>query len=153
MLGLSELKNLNYDSTYKQIKRKLYVRYNIRNRNSSVSVVTTIEAKGSGLPIPIGLIEVSLLHNPHLDSGSHPVSHSLETGVLSSGVKRPGRGTHNSPLSSAEVTKEWSYNSNPSPTSVFSWLRDGKICLFNFQTMIKSKIKSRTIHSFIRRVY
>jgi hypothetical protein len=45
----------------------------------------------------------SLRHNVQTDSGAHPASYPRATGVLSSGVKRPGREADHSPPSSAEV--------------------------------------------------
>jgi hypothetical protein len=46
-------------------------------------------------------------------SGAHPPSYPMGTGVLSPGVKRPGRETDHSPPISAEVKQTWAYTAIP----------------------------------------
>ena len=46
-------------------------------------------------------------------SGSYPDCYSMGSRILTLGVKWPGHEVDHSPLSSAEVKSEWSYNSSP----------------------------------------
>jgi hypothetical protein len=50
----------------------------------------------------------SLCHNVKISSGAHPASYLMGIGVLSSGVKRPGRETETS-SPRTEVKNTWSY--------------------------------------------
>ena len=72
--------------------------------------MTRLLAGSSGVRVPIGAADFSLLQNLQTGSAAHPVSYSLGTGVLSRGVKRPGRYINHS-SSSAEVKNKWSYTS------------------------------------------
>jgi hypothetical protein len=55
----------------------------------------------------------SLFQDAFANSGAHPAFHSIGTRALSSGVKRPRRGTDYSPVSSTKVKNERSYNPTP----------------------------------------
>jgi len=55
----------------------------------------------------------SLCHRLQTDSEVHSASYLMGTGVLTPGVKRPGREADHSPPSTAEVKPEWSYTSTP----------------------------------------
>jgi hypothetical protein len=46
-------------------------------------------------------------------SGDHPAFYPTGTGVVSSGVTRPGREADYSPQTSAEVRNSWIYTSAP----------------------------------------
>jgi hypothetical protein len=46
--------------------------------------------------------------------GAHPASHTMGTGSLSRGAKRPGRGVNHPPHLARRLKKEWSYTSTPS---------------------------------------
>jgi hypothetical protein len=50
--------------------------------------------------------DYSLLHGVQTDSGSHPASYPLDTGI-----KRPRREADHSPPASVEVKKMWIYTS------------------------------------------
>jgi hypothetical protein len=57
--------------------------------------------------------EFSLLHSVQTYTGAHPASYLMGTGVLSQGIKRPGREADHSPQASAEVKNAWIYTSTP----------------------------------------
>lgn len=51
--------------------------------------------------------------NVQTDRGAHPTPYSMGTTVRSRGIKRPGRETDQSPVSTADTTNNWSYISFP----------------------------------------
>jgi hypothetical protein len=55
----------------------------------------------------------SLCHRIQIGSRAHPSSYSVVPGVLTEGVKRPGRKAGNSSPPSAEVKDAWSYTFTP----------------------------------------
>jgi hypothetical protein len=57
--------------------------------------------------------DFTLHHNVQTGSGAHPASYPMSTGVLSWGVKWPGREANHSPPSSTETKNVWSYTSTP----------------------------------------
>jgi hypothetical protein len=76
--------------------------YNVsaRIRYSSVSIEM---GWTPGVRFLGGARDFSLLHSVQTGSRAHPVSYPVGTGALSSEVNRPGRETHHSPPSGAEV--------------------------------------------------
>jgi hypothetical protein len=60
----------------------------------------------------------SLLHRFHTDSGAHPTSY--RKGILTPGVKRPGREADHSPPSIDEFKNALSYASSP-PYVFMTW--------------------------------
>jgi len=70
---------------------------------------------GSGVLLPIGARNLSLIRNFQTQSGAHPAFYSMGTGgVLFPGVKRLGRETDFSPPPSAGILNKWSYISTSS---------------------------------------
>jgi hypothetical protein len=57
---------------------------------------------------PAQAIDFFLLQNDQNGSGSHPAFYSVDTGVLSPGIKQVGYAVDHSPPSSVEVKNEWS---------------------------------------------
>jgi len=55
----------------------------------------------------------ALRHRVQTGSGTHPTSYRMGIWVVTPGVKRPGRETNNSSLSSAELKNAWNYTSTP----------------------------------------
>jgi hypothetical protein len=49
---------------------------------------------------------ICLLHNVQIDSGTHQVFYPINTGIISLGLKRPGRKGEHSPPSSADVKND-----------------------------------------------
>jgi hypothetical protein len=64
------------------------------------------------------------------NSEAHPITHSMGTGVLPRGIKRPGREVDHLPSSSTEVKNEWSYASTP-PLRLHDAGRDNSVSLLN----------------------
>ena len=75
---------------------------------NSVGIATDYELDGSGIKSWCG--EIFLPSRPALGPTQHPVQW---VPGLSRDKVRPGRAANHSPPSSAEVLKEWSYNSTP----------------------------------------
>jgi hypothetical protein len=82
-------------SGLKSVTKKLVV----RSRDSVVGIETGygLDYRGVGVRVPIGS-RISLLHVVHTGSGVHPTSYPMVRGVLSPGVKRPGREAGHSQL-------------------------------------------------------
>jgi hypothetical protein len=57
----------------------------------------------------------SSVSTPSIHIGAHTASYTWVPGVLSLGVKRPGREADHSHPSTAVVKNAWSYTSNPPP--------------------------------------
>jgi hypothetical protein len=76
-----------------------------RSRDSSARIALGygLDDRGSRVRFPAGAGDFSLHHRVQNGSGAHPASYPMVPGVLSLGVKRPGRETDHSPPSSAEV--------------------------------------------------
>jgi hypothetical protein len=53
--------------------------------------------------VPAGAVNFSFHHRVHTGSGAHPASYPMGARDSFPGVKRPGRKTDHSPLSSTEV--------------------------------------------------
>jgi hypothetical protein len=69
----------------------------------------------------------SLTYRTHTGSGAQPAFYTLGTGVLSLGIKRPGRKSDHSPPPTGEIKNAWSYTSTPQtrlPGVVLSYARD-----------------------------
>jgi hypothetical protein len=62
-----------------------------------------MEDRVIGVRFPVRTGNFSLRHHIQTGSGAHPASYEWVPGVLSLGVKRPGREANQSPPSSAEV--------------------------------------------------
>jgi len=62
--------------------------------------------RSSRVRFPAGAWKFSLHHRVQNGYVTHPASYPMGTRAVSLGVRRPGRGSDHSPLSSAEV-KEW----------------------------------------------
>jgi hypothetical protein len=60
----------------------------------------------SGIRIATGAKRCSILQNVQTNSGNHPASYCMGTGVLSRGVKRPRREADHSPPSGTDVKNE-----------------------------------------------
>ena len=74
----------------------------------------TLLAGRSGLRIPVGARDFSLLQNVQtVPRAPHPASHSVGTRVFPGGVERPGREVNLSTIPRAEVKYKWSYTSLP----------------------------------------
>jgi len=56
---------------------------------------------------------LSLLHCVQTGSETHPAYYSMGIGVVSLGIKRPGREADHSPPSGAEIKKPSRYTSTP----------------------------------------
>jgi hypothetical protein len=54
------------------------------------------------------LVQENFLQNAQVDFGAHPFSFSMDTDLISWGVKRPGREVNHSPFST-KVKNEWKY--------------------------------------------
>ena len=63
--------------------------------------------------MPAGTKYVSLRQSVKTDSGAHPASCPLDSGVYSPGVKRPVGEANHSPPFSAVLKNEWIYTSSP----------------------------------------
>ena len=63
---------------------------------------------GSGSNPGRGQIKFTLFQNVQTGAGVHPASHSMCTGVLSPGVKKPNRQIDVSSPNSTEDKNEWS---------------------------------------------
>jgi hypothetical protein len=74
----------------------------------------------SGVQIPAGERDFSLLLNVHTGSRAYAVSYSMGLGVLS-------RGFNQSSPSNTKVRNEWSYTSLPHTPS---WPRQGKLYIY-----------------------
>jgi hypothetical protein len=72
-------------------------------RSSVVSIATTLRAGRYVFQILVGVRDLTLLRNVRTGPGAHPASYSKGNGVLSPGVKRPGREVNHSPPCSTEV--------------------------------------------------
>jgi len=87
------------------------------SRGSSVSMETRLRAWLPGFNSRDGQWwEFFSLPSRLIRSGTHPASYPMGTGeggALTPGLKRPGRGAHRPPPSSADVKKAWSYTSSP----------------------------------------
>jgi hypothetical protein len=57
--------------------------------------------------------KLSLLNVVQTSSGAHAASYPMDPGVLSMGVKLPGREADHSPPTSAEVKRTWIYTCTP----------------------------------------
>jgi hypothetical protein len=77
----------------------------MKNRDSSVGIALGygLDNRGSGVRFPTGAGNFSLHHRFQNGSGAHPASIKWVPGVLSLGVKRPGREADHSPPSSTEA--------------------------------------------------
>jgi hypothetical protein len=63
------------------------------------------------------------VHNVKTGSGAHRSSYPLDTGVLSLGIKRPGREADHLPSPNTEVRNVWCIDSLPNtPPWVVAWL-------------------------------
>jgi len=85
-----------------------------RSRRRSVRIVASLRARRAGFDFRQWQGAFSLLHR--LQPALSPTQPCIQwvSGVVSPGVKRPGRReADHSPPSSAEVRKAWSYNSTP----------------------------------------
>jgi hypothetical protein len=58
-----------------------------------------------------------LRHKVHTASGAYQTLYPISTGVIFSGVNRPGREYDHSPSSSAEIKNAWSYTPLPNTTT------------------------------------
>jgi hypothetical protein len=63
--------------------------------------------QGSGVRLPVGAGNFSVLHHVQTGSWAHPASYPKGTRGSFSGVKRPGREGDHSPQSNAEVKNAW----------------------------------------------
>ena len=86
-----------------------YLRIRIRVDDT----VTMLRARGSRVRIPEGARNFSLVYKVQISSGAHSASYLMGTRNRGSfpGIKRRKRKVYHSPVSSAEVKKEWSYTS------------------------------------------
>jgi hypothetical protein len=77
----------------------------VKSRDSSVGIALGygLDDRGSRARLPAGAGNFSLHHRVQNGPGAHPASYPMVTGVLSLGVKRPGREADHSPPTSAEV--------------------------------------------------
>jgi hypothetical protein len=66
----------------------------------------------TGVRLP-AVQDFSLCHSVQTGSGAYPIPYPVGTGVLSSGVKRPGREANHSPPSTAEVKNVYSHTPTP----------------------------------------
>jgi hypothetical protein len=87
-------------------KRLQIFTFTSNSRHSAVGIATGIglDDRGGWSPSLAGSKECSLLHVVQTGSGVHP-TYPMGTGILSSGVKRPGREADHSPQTSTEVKK------------------------------------------------
>jgi hypothetical protein len=88
----------------------------VASRDSSVSIATGYGSDNRmiGVRYPEGAGNFFPFHHRvQTGSGVHPASYQMGTGVLSLGIKRPGREADHSSLSSAKVKNAWSYTSTP----------------------------------------
>jgi len=93
----------------------LYFRVSKTNsRDSSVSIVTRLQAGRPGFDIRQGAGNFSLRHRVQTASGAHTASYPMDTGFSFPAIKWRGRKSDHSPPSNAEVMNEWSYTSTPS---------------------------------------
>jgi len=95
-----------------------------------------------------------LLHTVYsrYETGSeeHATSHSVGSGVLFPGVKRPGREVNQSPPTSAKAKNEWSYTSSP-PLRLHGVDRKNFLFTFLQQVWTYARTHARThthTHSF-----
>jgi hypothetical protein len=90
--------------------------YNMETSRDTVVGIATgygLDDRGVGVRVPVGSRIFSSPRRPDRLWGSTQPPIQWVPGVLSSEVKRPGRGADHSPLTSAEVNKMWIYISTP----------------------------------------
>jgi hypothetical protein len=80
---------------------------------SSVSAVTKLRAGQPGFDSRHG-------YGVQSGSGEQPASYRIAPGLLSPGVKRPGREVHHSSQSNVEIKNIWIYTSTP-PYVFMAW--------------------------------
>jgi hypothetical protein len=89
---------------------------------SVVGIANGLRAGWSGVRIPVGARDFSVLPNAQTGCGAQPASY-----VMVPGAKRPGREVNLSPQSSAEVKSEWNYTYNR-PVCLHGMDRDNCAC-------------------------
>ena len=72
-------------------------------------MVTRLRAGIFGFRIPAGQDIILFSRNLETGPGAHPTSLSMDTGVLSLGINRAGRGDDHPPSCSAEINYELRY--------------------------------------------
>ena len=77
-----------------------------------VSIATRPPVGRSGVRIPVGASDCSVLPGVMTGCGAHPACFQWVTASFP-GVKRPGREVNKSPPCIAEVKNEWSCTSSP----------------------------------------
>jgi hypothetical protein len=94
-------------------KKKITAQHLCKSRDSSVSIVTTLQDGRPRFDSRQGLVIFlfATASRPGLGS-THPPIRQV-SGDLSSEVKQPERKVKHSPPSNAEVNNAWSYTSNP----------------------------------------
>jgi hypothetical protein len=88
--------------------------YGMGSRGGVVCLATRLWAGQSGVRMPVRRRDVSRLQHVRTCCGPTQPSYSLCTGLLSLGVKWPGREVNHSPLSNTMVKNVWSYTCAPS---------------------------------------
>jgi hypothetical protein len=120
LLFTSEMASLYHGNAFKRLYFSLscehslrILRYFIIGAGLAQWYIAGLRAGRSGVRIPIEAGNYSLHHRVQTGSGAHPPPIQWVPGVISLGVKRPGRKADHSPPSSAEVKNAWSYTSTP----------------------------------------
>jgi hypothetical protein len=95
---------------YRPILINIYIAKHIRDSSVGTALGYGLDDRGSRVRFPAGAGNFSLHHRYQNGTGAHPISYRRVPGVLSLGVKRPGREAdhlHIVPRSK----NEWSYTS------------------------------------------
>lgn len=74
---------------------------------------------GSVVMFSAGASDLPHLRGIHVDLGSNPASYSPTIGIISSGVKLPGRESDETSPSSTKAKNDWNYR-KPAPSYVLS---------------------------------
>ena len=91
----------------------MFIQTNYTRKDILVGIATRLRTGWFRVLVPRGANYSSLPQNNHTTSGVHPASYSMGARDSFVGVKRPGREVDHSPPSSAGLTNDGSYTSNP----------------------------------------